>query len=146
MGRLELVSTCQRECYLAGREDAYNRLTHRGNRLEVGNLAVLEQAAAEALSSQPEEDNPPELEEIPKGQEESDREETEREENMLSGTVSKGGHSSKKEQKQENKNKDAENKEKSKKEETKEEQKEQKIQWEEGEVKPDRAEPKRIWQ
>lgn len=119
--------------------DSYNRLTPE-QQAQVGNLAVLEQAEAayEALSSQPEEDNPPELEEIPKEQEESDREEIESEENMLSGTVSKDSHSSKREQKQENKNKDTENKEKSKKEETKEEQKEQKIQWEEGEVKPDK--------
>lgn len=119
--------------------DSYNRLTPE-QQAQVGNLAVLEQAEAayEALSSQPEEDNPPELEEIPKEQEGSDREEIESEENMLSGTVSKDSHSSKKEQKQENKNKDTENKEKSKKEETKEEQKEQKIQWEEGEVKPDK--------
>ena len=120
--------------------DSYNRLTPE-QQAQVGNLAVLEQAEAayEALSSQPEEENPPELEEIPKEQEESDREEIESEENMLSGTVSKDSHSSKKEQKQENKNKDTENKEKSKKEETKEGQKEQKIQWEEGEVKPDKA-------
>lgn len=133
------VSTSSGNAILLAR-DSYNRLTPE-QQAQVGNLAVLEQAEAayEALSSQPEEDNPPELEEIPKEQEESDREETESEENMISGTVSKGGHSPKKEQKQENKNKDAENKEKSKKEETKEEQKEQKIQWEEGEVKPDKA-------
>ena len=139
IGQIGAVSTSSGNAIWLAR-DSYNRLTPE-QQAQVGNLAVLEQAEAayEALSSQPEEDNPPELEEIPKGQEESDREETEREENMLSGTVSKGGHSSKKEQKQENKNKDAENKEKSKKEETKEEQKEQKIQWEEGEVKPDKA-------
>lgn len=139
IGQIGAVSTSSGNAIWLAR-DSYNRLTPE-QQAQVGNLAVLEQAEAayEALSSQPEEDNPPELEEIPKEQEESDREEIESEENMLSGTVSKGGHSSKKEQKQENKNKDAENKEKSKKEETKEEQKEQKIQWEEGEVKPDKA-------
>ena len=138
IGQIGAVSTSSGNAIWLAR-DSYNRLTPE-QQAQVGNLAVLEQAEAayEALSSQPEEDNPPELEEIPKEQEESDREEIESEENMLSGTVSKGGHSSKKEQKQENKNKDAENKEKSKKEETKEEQKEQKIQWEEGEVKPDK--------
>lgn len=139
IGQIGAVSTSSGNAIWMAR-DAYNRLTPE-QQAQVGNLAVLEQAEAAygALSSQPEEENPPELEEIPKEQEESDREETESEENMLSGTASKSGHSSKKEQKQENKNKDAENKEKSKKEETKEEQKEQKIQWEEGEVKPDKA-------
>lgn len=138
IGQIGAVSTSSGNAIWLAR-DSYNRLTPE-QQAQVGNLAVLEQAEAayEALSSQPEEDNPPELEEIPKEQEESDREEIESEENMLSGTVSKDSHSSKKEQKQENKNKDTENKEKSKKEETKEEQKEQKIQWEEGEVKPDK--------
>ena len=138
IGQIGAVSTSSGNAIWLAR-DSYNRLTPE-QQAQVGNLAVLEQAEAayEALSSQPEEDNPPELEEIPKEQEESDREEIESEENMLSGTVSKDSHSSKREQKQENKNKDTENKEKSKKEETKEEQKEQKIQWEEGEVKPDK--------
>lgn len=139
IGQIGAISTSSGNAIWMAR-DAYNRLTPE-QQAQVGNLAVLEQAEAayEALSSQPEEENPPELEEIPQEQEESNRDEIESEENMISGTVSKGGHSSKKEQKQENKNKDAENKEKSKKEETKEEQKEQKIQWEEGEVKPDKA-------
>lgn len=138
IGQIGAVSTSSGNAIWLAR-DSYNRLTPE-QQAQVGNLAVLEQAEAayEALFSQPEEDNPPELEEIPKEQEESDREEIESEENMLSGTVSKDSHSSKREQKQENKNKDTENKEKSKKEETKEEQKEQKIQWEEGEVKPDK--------
>ena len=120
IGQIGAVSTSSGNAIWLAR-DSYNRLTPE-QQAQVGNLAVLEQAEAayEALSSQPEEDNPPELEEIPKEQEESDREEIESEENMLSGTVSKDSHSSKKEQKQENKNKDAENKEKSKKEETKE--------------------------
>lgn len=142
--RIGVVSTSSGNAIQTAR-NAYNSLTPEQQE-QVGNLHILEQAEAAyaALGNQSEEPEPPELEDIPGGETEAGGDDMSVEENgsasggVPSKTAAGNNNSPKKEQKQGKNNKEAENKENGKREET-EQKKNQKIEWAEGEVKPEKA-------